>query len=269
MGNSKSLALFLRVVMALMVVALLSKSGNQVGKLWVRARPGQTERGDYGGDMALLRRSYTGPGNSGESNCYFDLWSPGALPIFTRVNGLTNNRALLVDSHGKAGCSGRGDGYGFYPNAALVPSGQPTPVYSARDLAKVMGPDQAGRIHNIVLAGCNEEGRFRSEELRQYFPNATNIVYMTPGELAYKPMFYQAILYPSEEIRTLFGKPRRAKGGGTECEIVVKAAEGTQALGHYVADLYQPGGTAPYCTVRAGRELLQPAAAKGLGRTRQ
>ena len=49
----------------------------------------------------------------------------------------------------------------------------------------MLGPESAATIHNILLAGCNQEGRIRSEEIRHYFVNATNITYMAPGELAF------------------------------------------------------------------------------------
>src|SRR5882724_5656927 len=100
---------------------------------------------------------------------------------------------LFVDSHGKAGCGRASGGYGFYPNHALLQRGQTTPYFSPGDLAQVIGAKEAANIHNVVLAGCNVEGRFRSSEVRRHFPNATNITYMTPGELAFKPMYYQAI----------------------------------------------------------------------------
>ena len=214
-------------------------------------------QGEYGGDLELLRRCYTSP-RAGESNHYLDLWSPSALPVLARINGLTNNHALIVDSHGEALCATQ-SGYAFYPNGAMVPPGHPSPCYSARDLATVLGREQAASIHNLLLAGCNREGRFRSAELRRHFPNATNVTHMAAGELAFKPMFYQAIVLPSSEIRTLFGKTRRTSDGGVECEIRRMPSPEASALGAYVADLYLPGAPRPYRTVRAGRELLEPA----------
>jgi len=195
----------------------------------------------------------------GESNHYIDLWSPGSLPVLARVNGLTNNHALFVDSHGQARCSRHGCGYGFYPNELLLERGQKAPYFSSADLAVVLGPESAATIHNILLAGCNDEGRIRSDEIRHYFVNATNITYMTPGELAFKPMFYQAIVLPSQEIQLLYGKIRKTRGGQVECEIADGPGRGAKPLGVYVADLYCPGARTPYRTQRAGRELLEPS----------
>jgi hypothetical protein len=228
-------------------------------KMLVSARPHLGDgRGEYGGDLDFLRRHWMAGDAPGESNHYIDLWSPGSLPLFVRLNGLTNNHALFVDSHSKAGCSARGTGFGFYPRVALLEPGAKTPHYSAGDLATVMGPDLAATIHNIVLAGCNEEGRFRSAEFRRHFVNATNITYMEPGKLAFKPMFYQAILLPSAEVKPLYGNPRRVSPERIECDIVDEPRRGTRPLGTYIADLYLPGGRKPYQTRKAGRELLDP-----------
>ena len=214
------------------------------------------ERGQYGGNLDLLARHHTVPA-AGESNHYIDLWTPGALPALARVNGLTNNHALFVDSHGKGGC-GPGSGFGFFPKQSLVPAGTRTPYYSARDLAATLGAEAANSIHNVVLAGCNEEGRFDSREVRRYFPNATNVTHMVAGQLAYKPMYYQAIVHRVEDIRPLFGLNTRTRDGRIETQIVNEPMPGAKPLGNYVADLYLPGGRAPYRTRPAGRELLEP-----------
>ena len=215
------------------------------------------ERGEYGGDLGFLRRFHVGPQSPSESNHYFDLWSPGALPALARFNGLTNNRALFVDSHGGAGFRWHGRGYGLYPRESLLQRGQETPGFSPGDFARVLGLDHAAAIHNIVIAGCNEEGRFRSQEWRRRFVNATNITYMTPGKLAYKPMFYQAIVTLSSEIKPLFGRERRGSERSA-CGIEREPSPGADPLGAYVADLYLPGARKPYRTQRAGRELLEP-----------
>ena len=215
-----------------------------------------SERGQFGGNLDFLRRHHTAPGVA-ESNHYIDLWTPGALPALARVNGLTNNHALFVDSHGKAGC-GSGNGYGFYPQEKLVPAGMRTPYYSPRDLAVILGPGAVQSIHNIVLAGCNEEGRFSSREIRRYFPNATNITHMVAGQLGYKPMYYQAIVHRVEDIRPLYGMNTRTRDGRVETEIINEPASGAKPLGNYVADLYLPGGRSPFRTRPAGRDLLEP-----------
>lgn len=227
-----------------------------------RVRTLPSDLGEYRGDLGFLRSCYTGPEVEGGSNHYFDLWRDGSLPVLARVHGLTNNHALFVDSHGKSGCSkrGPGSGYGFYPNDTVLPADRKIPYFSAADFATVLGPTNAAQIHNIVLAGCNEAGRFRSSEFRRHFPNATNITYMSPGELSFKPMFYQAITVPSEEIKPLFGKLRRREGGRFETEITHAPAAGAKQLGSFVADLYLPGAEKPFRTRKAGRELLDPVA---------
>jgi hypothetical protein len=80
---------------------------------------------------------------------------------------------------------------------------------------------------------------------------------MTPGKLAYKPMFYQAIVTLSSEIKLLFGR----EGRGSErsaCGVEREPSPGVEPLGAYVADLYLPGARKPFRTQRAGRELLEP-----------
>lgn len=216
------------------------------------------ERGDYRGDLAFLREHWQAPTLPGESNHYIDLWNPGEMVRLARANGLTNNHTLFVDSHSKAGLSIRGSGFGFYPRASLVRPGVKTPYYSVRDLASILGSENAASIHNVVLAGCNEEGRFRSAEVRRHFLNATNIVYMEPGQLAFKPMFYQAVVYRSDEIKPLYGKPRRVSADRVECVIVGEPRRGLRPLGVYLADLYLPGAAKPFLTRKAGRELIAP-----------
>ena len=73
----------------------------------------------------------------------------------------------------------------------------------------------------------------------------------------FKPMFYQAIVTHSSEIKPLFGRERRASGRA-ECGIERDRSPGAKPLGAYVADLYRPGARKPYLTQRAGRELLEP-----------
>jgi hypothetical protein len=194
---------------------------------------------------------------AGESNHAFDLWSPGALPALLRVHGLTNNRALFIDSHGRAGFLTGGQGYGLYPRDTLLQPGEATPNFSAGDFAAVLGKARAAAVHNIVIAGCNEEGWFRSAEWRRHFVNATNITYMTPGKLSFKPMFYQAMITPSADIEPLYGKVSRSPER-VQCDIHKTPDPGTEPLGAYIADLYLPGARSPFRTQRAGRELLEP-----------
>jgi len=250
---------FSKAILVMAVGGFLMKAALEwrPSKLCVSARSPAEPRGEFGGDLSFLRRYYVKPHRPTESNHYIDLWSPGELPTLARANGLTNNRALLIDSHGRTGFRWHGRGYALYPRETLVQPNEPTPCFSARDVATVLGNEAAATIHNIVIAGCNEEGQFRSSEWRRYFINATNITYMTPGKLSFKPMFYQAIVTRSADIKPFYGKLRRV-GERIDCDIEQTASIGAEELGVYVADLYLPGGRKPYRTQRAGRELLEP-----------
>ena len=262
MFESTKASSFAKAVLVMAVGGFLVKaaldSGSGTNDFTVSARGSREQRGEYGGDLSFLRRFHVGPQSSDESNHYFDLWSPGALPALGRVNGLTNNRALFVDSHGRAGFLWHGRGFGLYPRETLLQPDERTPYFSAADFAAVLGGEIAAAVHNIVIAGCNEEGQFRSQEWRRHFVNATNVTYMTPGKLAFKPMFYQAIVTPASEIKPLFGKMRRSPER-TQCEIEKTSSQEAESLGAYIADLYLPGARKPFRTQRAGRELLEPA----------
>ena len=265
MPGSRKIKSLVKAVVVMVVGGLLVKWAIDARKPSVPVAARSSEAtGEFGGDLGFLRQHQVGPQSEAESNYYIDLWNPGSLTALARVNGLTNNRALFVDSHGRAGFSWHGGRYGIYPHQNLLEPGQLTPAYSAKDLATVLGPDSTAGIHNIVLAGCNEEGRIRSQEFRRYFINATNITYMTPGKLAFKPMFFQAITLPSFEIRQLHGKVRTTSSTRTESTISTVASAGTEPLGIYVADLYQPGAKKPYRTQKAGRELLEPGNGAGV-----
>lgn len=220
------------------------------------------EKGELGSDLALLMGWYSGPKSEVESNHYFDLWNPGALWALAQTQGLTNNRALFIDSHSRAGYGWSGTRHGFYPHQSLVRDLTKAPAYSARDFATALGPEKAAAIHNILLAGCNEDASLRPSEFRKYFVNATNITYMTPGKLAYKPMFYQAITEPSSAIRPLYGKLLPASGGTVKSSISSTPSVGAEPLGYFIANLYLPGGTKPFRTQRAGRELIDPPSLK-------
>lgn len=259
MPGSQKVKSFVKAIVVMVVGGLLVKWALDARKLSfpVAARSDEAT-GEFGGDLEFLRQHQVGPQLEGESNYFIDLWNPGSLTALARGNGLTNNRALFVDSHGRAGFSWHGGKYGIYPHLNLLEPGQLTPAYSAKDLATVLGAESAAGIHNLVLAGCNVEGRIRSQEFRRYFINATNITYMTPGKLAFKPMFFQAITLPSSEIRRLYGKIRTTFSTRTESTISTVASAGTEPLGMYVADLYLPGARKPYRTQKAGRELLEP-----------
>lgn len=261
--RSASIRFLLKAIAVLAVGALLTKwlAMERRPETPVAARPtSYKEKGEFGGDLSLLKSWYSGPRTDRESNHYLDLWSPGALRTLSEVQGLTNNNALFVDSHSRSGYGWNGTRHGFYPHQSLLRADEKIPAYSARDIATVLGPTNAAAIHNILLAGCNEASSLRPAEFRKYFVNATNITYMSPGKLAYKPMFYQAITERSAAIRPLYGKPLRASDETIKASISVTPSDGAEPLGHYIADLYLPGAKNPFRTQRAGRELLDPLA---------
>jgi hypothetical protein len=296
---------FLVTSVAAAVLLAITPSGRSRDVRWVdgRSRPdaeGDTafltrttpapprERGAFGGDLDLLRSFYTPPQVEGESNHYFDLWEPGSLAGFARVQGLTNNRALLIDSHGVSRSAWKGAQYAFRPHgAALGTRGEATqtqtpaqiqtpaptqaraqsqsqaqalpqpPAYAIADIARVLGP-AAADIHNIVIAGCNESGALRSAAFRKYFVNATNVIFMAAGQLAYKPIFFATLSQHSEDVAVLYGRPVADAERPGRMEIFRSRVDGSVPLGGYLADLYLPGGSKPYRRQRAGRELLEP-----------
>lgn len=215
-------------------------------------------RGQHGGELRLLQSFHQAPRTNGESNHLFDLWESGGLSGFAKFHGLTNNRALIIDSHGTDFFTWGGSQYVFRPNTRVLPPGTDLPSYSVRDFAQVMGPAAAASIHNVVIAGCNQRGAFKASEVRRYFVNATNITYMAAGNLAYKPCFFQALNRHSLNIEPLYGRPSVTTNGATRMEISRVASPGAVVLGNYVAELFEPGARHPYRIQRAGRELLEP-----------
>jgi hypothetical protein len=223
------------------------------------AKP-KTRLGQHGGDLALLQSFYQGPRVPNESNHYFDLWEPGSLADFAAIYGLTNNHALIIDSHGTDVFSWGGPQYVFRPNRQAVHAQTDAnlPTFSIRDVVRIMGRRAADSIHNVIIAGCNEAGALKTTELRRHFVNATNITYMTPGHLAYKPSFYQTLIRHSQDIEPLYGQQITAQTGQTKMEISRQRGPGSVLLGTYMADLYTPGANRPYRRQLAGRELLEP-----------
>src|SRR5688572_24941444 len=148
MFESRNLSVLGKAVCIMAAVGFLTKGFWDTPRIEVSARSSATVKGEYGGDLDFLRRCWTPPETTGESNHYLDLWSSNSLPILARVNGLTNNHTLFVDSHGKAGPSLRKDRYCFYPRDSVLVPGEATPFFSAGDLAAVLGPEDSARIHN-------------------------------------------------------------------------------------------------------------------------
>lgn len=239
------------------MVAALDRSVPGRGAKGDRVRDPQW-RGEFGGDLELLRSFYTPPSGNGESNHYFDLWEPGSLATFARTQGLTNNRTLFVDSHGTERFSWKGLQYVLRPNVAAVGEGRKVPTYAVADLARILGPEAAGRVHNIVIAGCNEGGSLVASALRRHFPAATNVIYMAAGNLSYKPQFYQILTLHSADIEPLYGREVTSANGRVKAEIFRRPVDGARPLGRYVAELFEPGAPRAYRRQMAGRELLEP-----------
>lgn len=207
------------------------------------------EMGEFGGDLTLLRRSYVAPRSQHESNHYFDLFGGPKVYQALLNNGLTNNRALIVLSHGKAITRNWRLRYAYYPDERIWPS-KPIPMFSAADLARVIGPEAACEIHNVMIAGCNKEDVFDPRELRRHFVNATNITHTPPGKDGYELVFRDTLVHHSSGIRLLY--PNHSKLGrplGAQKPRFVP----------YVAELYRPKESKAYAKQIAGRELLNPS----------
>jgi hypothetical protein len=201
---------------------------------------------------------YTPPQVQGESNHYIDLWAGNTLRSLTVSSGLTNNRTLFVNSHGTAINKGFGKRHVLYPHQSLLAPTQTAPLFSARDLAQLLGPTAAGEIHNIVLAACNAEGALSATEFRKYFVNATNVTHCPAGQLGYQAMFLQAFLSPSTHIEPLYEVVRKNSLGAVAYEIENAPSPQATKLSPYVAELFLPDASKPFRTAVAGREILVP-----------
>ncbi len=219
----------------------------------------KADRGELGSDLRWLAQFYTPP-QPEESNHYLDVWAGSRLREIAALNGLTNNRALIVNSHGIGVPAGWGNRYAFYPHSGMLATGQVTPYYSARDLARVIGSTRAREIHNLIIGGCNANGAFSSAELRKYFVNATNITHMAAGELGYQPMLIQALVNASALNRPVYEAARTNQAGKVEYHMGSAPALNATRMQPYIAELFRPGETKPFRTQTAGRELLEPAA---------
>jgi hypothetical protein len=191
------------------------------------------------------------------------MWKPGAgIKDITGVCGLTNNRALFVNAHGDAAPTPHGSRYGFHPHQSRSSDREPAPAYSVRDLFTLIGPAAATNIHNICLSGCNIEGLLKAAELRQYFPNATNITHAAAGESGFEPMFIQALTLLSADIRPLFETVQKKQTGEMTYSLGHTAAPNALRLPPYIAELFLPGSKQPFATQIAGRDLLDPMPAR-------
>jgi hypothetical protein len=84
------------------------------------------------------------------------------------------------------------------------------------------------------------------------------VTYMPGGELGYQPMFVQAALSHSANIRALYETSRTNKLGEVEYHLGKTPAPNATRLSPYVAALFRPGAAKPFRTQIAGREILQP-----------
>jgi hypothetical protein len=213
------------------------------------AMPPQT--GEYGANLNILREFTTGPAGPRESNYFVDLWDNGELKNYARQHGLTNNHALFVISHGGGIETVKGPRYAYYPEVKGGPGKQ---LFSARDLARVLGPEKVASIHNLVIAGCNPDNTFSSAEIRPLFPNATNVVHSLPGKNAHETLFRHALIYPSRDVQTLYMQPDDFHPGMFDEKWRERKVK------PYVAELFMPGALWPYRIQTAGRELLEHSA---------
>lgn len=209
-----------------------------------------SNQGEFGADLSLLSQRLREPANSRESNYFLDIWGDGELQNYARAHGLTNNHAFFVISHGGGIQTAQGLRYAYYPDSAQEPAKKKN-YFSARDLAQVLGPRKVATIHNLVIAGCNWDNSFSSAELRQFFPNATNIVHSLPGRNAHETLLRHALIYPSKDIRTLYLQPDFFQVGQFGEKWREKKAQ------PYIAELFLPGQLFPYRIQTAGRELLE------------
>ena len=211
--------------------------------------------GELGGDLAFLREYCTKPESAQETNYYIDLWEGQHLQSIASLNGLTNNHALFINSHGKRSDSGQ---YVLYPHQSLLSKSAAPPSYSPADLARVLGDSAVSNIHNIVLSACNAEGALSTKEILKAFPNATNVIHSAAGELGYQAMFLQALVNHSSKVKPVYEWAERNERGELEYLTGPAPYRNSKRFAPYVAELFTPGSTKPFAVQRAGRELLEP-----------
>lgn len=259
-GTLRALVPLGRTLLSAWVVLHAGAGWLQAESLWSKLGVA-SEADSFSAASVLLQRSHTPPQSPGESNHFLDLWPGPKTADLARGCGLTNNHALIVNSHGRSVSTLRGARYRYYPHDALLAPGQKVPYFSAADLARVVGIENIPNIHNILIAGCNEGGGFSAKELRKWFVNATNITHMAEGERGYQPMFFQALTLASAEIEPLYETSASTAGGKAEFQIGRDPVRGAIRFSPYVAELFLPGAKTPFHTGVAGRELLDPSLA--------
>jgi hypothetical protein len=234
------------VVVGLLAGCATENPGGRTGAKW----------GEYGGKLEVLRAAYSPPQNPEESNHFIDLIAGSSVREFARAQGLLNNNALFVLSHGRGVMTAVGRRYAFLSGFKGEPPAENAVAFSPRDLARVLGRKKAGRIHNLVLAGCNSGNMLYPSELLQYFPAVTNIIHAEPQTDAYEATFCRVLTHHSSEIKDLFRGPE--VNGVVRFGTTPKTA-GARKLAPYVARLYKPGSNRPFAVQVAGRELLEPS----------
>ena len=175
MHNEKRLNLAERHLIFLIAVATLGSTASGAAALGRTKGDGSNRPGEECRfSLDFLRRHYSPPEQPGDSNYFIDLWAEASLSTFARECRVTDNHALFINSHGGS-ATGQGRGYLYYPHESLLRPGEKIPHYSAADFAAVLGPENAARIHNILVSGCDADGAFSAGELRRHFVNATNV----------------------------------------------------------------------------------------------
>jgi hypothetical protein len=221
------------------------------------AAESQAIRGEFGADLSVLTKFCSGPQNEKESNYFLDMWSGQQMAQIARLNGLTNNHTLFINSHGKGGLGVFGNRYGFYPHRSLLQPKTVEPVFSAKDIARMLGPERVNSIHNVVISSCDLEGCFSAPEIKKCFPNAKTIVHAPRGQAGYQPMFYSALVNHSSEVQPLYETRIQPNSNTPGYHIGSVPEAGAKKLNPYVAELYLPGAQKPYRSQIAGRELLE------------
>jgi hypothetical protein len=247
--------------------------------------------GEFGADLDILRRFYLAPRSPQESNHHFNLFGGARLYPTMLHHGLTNNRALVVLSHGKGIIWKGAVRYGYHPGNRVWQE-ETMPYFSAADIARVIGAAGASQIHNVLIAGCNKDQAFDASELRRCFVNATNITHAPGGRDGYELVFRHTVTHASSDICALYsmdessltriarahisfggasytsppGAPPHSIGGASYTSpptapphFIGGASYTSPPFVPYIAELYRPGEHTPFATRIAGRELLDPS----------
>ena len=123
---------------------------------------GLPQLGDYGHNPNTLRRFHVPPQTPEESNHFIDMWQGGSLRKYIRAHGLKNHHALFVLSHGSGIFTETGLRSAYSPNPFNWPRPKP-PYFSALDLARVLGPAECAKIHNLVISPLFSVGSSRKD----------------------------------------------------------------------------------------------------------